>query len=147
MVCYTKTTVQNVTKMAYWDIMVNMPDERVGQHKDGQVSAKQWSRWLVWVQELLKSKGWVVIYCVVKPQAHNIQCTCEHIAIHLHQGGAPNQLGCFHRWSHYFIWVPDFFTLDANGQQGAAFLWFFSLQYLHDLCKPWWRAWWLVVRL
>ena len=31
------------TKMGYWHIMVNMPDERIGQHTDEQMGAKQWS--------------------------------------------------------------------------------------------------------
>ena len=30
--------------MAYQNIMVNMPDEQIGQYMVGQVSAKQWSR-------------------------------------------------------------------------------------------------------
>ena len=87
--------------MAYQNIMANMLDEWIGQYMVGQVSTKQWSRWLVSVGELPQSWDWVVICHGVEPQVHYTQCAGEHINVHLPQGGVPEQPCHGYRGSQY----------------------------------------------
>ena len=78
--------------MAYRKIMANMPDEWIGQYTVGQVSTKQWSRWLVQVREFPQSWDQAVICHGIELQVHFAQHAGEHINVHL------PEVGCQNRW-------------------------------------------------